>query len=1346
MPLPTASGALSSQGMTALSYSPVVTVSVTDDYVWGFTTPNRNVFLTLRTGVTTKGAGLGWSDDVGYFFGSFYDAGLPVGVEPGDSVDVTVDGVTTTIEVVNITGAVNPAADTVSGTGPINNHVSVFIWPNYSVGTTTGPLGNYSADFSGLVDIQAADWAEVSYQNDNGDWISYDFGAQGPFVVGETYNEVFGYAAPDQEVDIVIADADGSPKASTTITADSNDGFYWYYPDPDIVAGDRVTVTIGGVANATVVADLTVGADLDTEIVSGTGPASEQLMAHLYDRVANGWDLHQQTVTTDAGGAYTANYSIMADIRRYDWVAVFHADAAGNETVIWRHPPLLSVNETYNNVWGYAPPGSEVTLTLRTGGTVKETVTATADDSNGYLRADFSEDVVPGDDVDASGGLVATVHVPNGALTALANVGTDTVSGTAPASSDLWVRGWYSGRGYYRSFEDYVISAGDETYQDDLSGRYDLYNGYEGHVYYSQVDDHKVFVHYHAPMAHVNTTHDELWGYAPEAGASVSVTVTNGGGVKATTTVDASNTDGYFEAFYDGGVDIAPGDTVEVSTNPWNDVIGIQDIQITVDPDTAIVSGTGPANETMVVEAWGDGYGYAAVPSDGSGNYVADLSGEVELGDGDRVRVGYFNDDGNEVYGYYFTPYVRANQSHEWVDGQTPYPHADVELLLWDGGEDLKGTGFNHSDDNGWFNTTNVYTTGAQVNIEVGDVLEARIAGESPIFVEVVPMQGDVNATAETVWGNVAAVPEGSLVRVEMWGGPGGSRATTTDAAGDFAVDFSLDDIRDGYYMGIWYVRPDGNQVGIVRSPLHLGINLINDHFWGETSPGLPVTLTLRADDGTPKAEIFATADAEGRMSDNFGADVVSGDTVEAEGADGRFTSVYVENLSAAGDASDDAVYGVAPPSAHLNVNVSGHGEGANRDTWSDDDGWWEVYFGDIFDIQVDDQGWVIYMNEDGHQIQASFTVEPFIQVHMRNYDWVQGRVAPNAWVDITLRDNLGVVKGTYDDWSRGDGWFGSWCILDDDGHCVDIAPGDTVEVVYDGSDPIIVPVIEITGIVDSAANTISGQVLADDLPTDAWTDIWWTREGAGQSFTTDEFGNYLVDYNPYDVLPGHWVNIWYTNPDGHQLGAIFSELRLDVHVSHDDVDGIAEPGRTVAMTLRAPDGSVKDEATDIANYEGQFGAVFSEDIAPGDTVEATTNPETSVYIEDVTIDVDVDADTVCGTAPPDAWLQVGIHGGPWWELAADEFGDYCADFSHEYDIGPGDEGEVHYESPEGHRLYYSFFVPYEPYVEVHQTHNWVAGRTAWPNSWVDITLRDSLGEVKGSYSDWSDGDGWFGG
>jgi len=384
------------------------------------------------------------------------------------------------------------------------------------------------------------------------------------------------------------------------------------------------------------------------------------------------------------------------------------------------------------------------------------------------------------------------------------------------------------------------------------------------------------------------------------------------------------------------------------------------------------------------------------------------------------------------------------------------------------------------------------------------------------------------------------------------------------------------------------------------------------------------------------------------------------------------------------------------------------------------------------YDMRLKDQdrqGRVGYRTVEAQQMQLHQT-SPFIRVHMRNYDWVQGQVQPNASVAITLTNDIGDVKGTAFLTSDGNGWFHS-NIHDEYGHCcVDIVAGDTVEVIADSGDPIIAPVVEITGVVDSAANTITGQILADTLPAQGRAEIWWTREGTSQDFTTDGAGNYTVDFSPYDVKIGHWVDIWYTNPDGNQVGALFSDLRLEVDVSHDNVNGITDPGRTVTMTLRAPDSSVKEEATDIANDEGQFGADFSEDIAPGDTVEAMANPSTSVYIEDVTIDVDVDNDTVCGTAPPDAWLQVGIHGGPWWDLAADATGAYCADFSEEYDLQSGDSGQVRYESPEGHRLTYNYYTSFLQ-ANVNQSHEWLNGETT-PGSVINATL-------------WRDGDavGW---
>jgi PKD repeat protein len=283
--------------------------------------------------------------------------------------------------------------------------------------------------------------------------------------------------------------------------------------------------------------------------------------------------------------------------------------------------------------------------------------------------------------------------------------------------------------------------------------------------------------------------------------------------------------------------------------------------------------------------------------------------------------------------------------------------------------------------------------------------------------------------------------------------------------------------------------------------------------------------------------------------------------------------------------------------------------------------------------------------------------------------------------------------------------------------------------VVHDSGNPIVVPVIEISGTVNSDVNIIEGQILDVPFPANGRAEVW-TRNGSGQDFTTDEYGNYFVDFSPFDVKSGHWVNIWYIYPEGHTVGSIFSELRLEIDVTYNNVWGITVPGTAVTMTLRDAWGKVKEEAFDTANADGQFQASFSEDIAPGDTMEASTNPTTSVYIEEIIANVDMDNDTVCGTAPPSAYLGVQIYGGPALEVVADDTGSYCADFGGHYDIKPGDSGEVWYGNPDDHQLHYPFYTPHL-WFRANYTHDSVDGSTS-PNAIVWITATDSLGTFKG--------------
>ncbi|MBC8422427.1 MAG: right-handed parallel beta-helix repeat-containing protein, partial [Chloroflexi bacterium] len=1250
-----------------------ITASLAFDGLRGQAVPYALITATLKDGggafkgyAVARADGTGWFGGIGWSgWTYFYNQGRMVDIAPGDQIDFNVNGVLTTIDLGDITGTLDPNTDTLTGNigGSVAYPLAATLATHgLEIPFTVNAPGDFAYDFAALTDIRQDDDVDVTYQAAPGFTISNWIVPRDGYTVYVNWDELWGYTTPGAEVAVTIRDGGGAVKDSGTATAFSLLGYWDYLAGADILPGDTVEVQVGGGTYTSTVANITTSFDLANDLVSGTGPAGSEifLMTCQQEGVECHW--YEAEAATDGSGNYSSALfgSGPLDLDRASWVYAGHSDTPRADTTYYGAPPLARVNITYNNVAGMAEAGATVTATLHdSGGAFKDEANAVAEPWS-YYALYFDADVIPGDSVEVTGGGVnTTVVVQN--LTAFADANADTVSGEAPVSAPMYL---YGRRWPGRYFGERFTAGADGTYTYALGGRLDLLNGYNGHTYYAQADDHRAFYHWYAPVVHVNQTHSGVWGYAPRPGDTVNVTVRDsGGGVKAERSVAASGQDGYFRTFYDGSVRIVSGDTVEVATDSWATVVNVVDLQATLDRDTDVASGSGPADSVIHVQTENYGYADLWVPSDASGNWMADLSGMADLESNAWVRVAYEDAAGNEVYTYHIVPYVRVNQTHDWVQGNVQ-PNVPVTATLLAPDSTVRGVGTTWSGDDGCFHTDFWDEWDDRADVQTNDTVQVE-AGDSFFDVFVIPMTGDVDPAADTVCGQMFDGDFPAPFFVDIWGTGGDThREGTTDEFGNYCADYSGSlDIHDGHDAFIVYTNPDGNQVGIVRSYLRMGVGITGDWLDITTAPGLDITATLwSAGYGEVKDTQYRTANDDGSTWLGFDADVQPGDIVEVE-ADGRLVSLDVVNLSASGDPDTDTVSGTAPPDSYVEAEVWGHGDDHWDDTTSDEFGDWDIYFGDEYDVQPNDRGQAWWTHDDGHWFQIDFAI-PYVEVHFRNYDWVQGRVAPNAWVDITLRDSLSEVKGAYSNWARGDGWFGGWCVLDDYGNCVDIAPGDTVEVVYDGSDPIIVPVIEITGIVDAAANTISGQILADDLPTEAWTDIWWTREGAGQSFTTDEFGNYFVDYSPYDVLPGHWVNIWYTNPDGHQLGAIFSELRLEVDVSHDNVNGLTELGRDVTMTLRAADGSIKDEATDTANYEGYFGAGFSEDIAPGDTVEAATNPETSVFIEDVTIDVDVDADTVCGTAPPDAWLHVGVHGGPWWDLAADEFGDYCADFS----------------------------------------------------------------------------------
>ena len=69
--------------------------------------------------------------------------------------------------------------------------------------------------------------------------------------------------------------------------------------------------------------------------------------------------------------------------------------------------------------------------------------------------------------------------------------------------------------------------------------------------------------------------------------------------------------------------------------------------------------------------------------------------------------------------------------------------------------------------------------------------------------------------------------------------------------------------------VGIWYVRPDGHMVGIVRSDFRLETELRDNDIWGRTTPNTRVDLTLPSG-GTVKGTAITWSDSEGNFGNRF--------------------------------------------------------------------------------------------------------------------------------------------------------------------------------------------------------------------------------------------------------------------------------------------------------------------------------------------------------------------------------------------------------------------------------------------------------------------------------------------
>ena len=308
-----------------------------------------------------------------------------------------------------------------------------------------------------------------------------------------------------------------------------------------------------------------------------------------------------------------------------------------------------------------------------------------------------------------------------------------------------------------------------------------------------------------------------------------------------------------------------------------------------------------------------------------------------------------------------------------------------------------------------------------------------------------------------------------------------------------------------------------------------------------------------------------------------------------------------------------------------------------------------------------------------------------------RTHDWVQGKAPSNTTIYVTVkRDGQVIATGQGSTGGGGTDWNVN--PQRPEGGGVDMLTGDVVEVTA-GAQSASVVLIDMDGAVNATTDVVGGKLVGVPFPADVRVEVW-RSDGQSRDLQTDNQGNFSFDFKtlvpPYDIHPGDMVGIWYVRPDGHMVGIVRSDFRLDTELRDNDVWGMTTANMRVDLTLLSG-ATVKGTTTAWSDREGSFGTRFRNaagqdvDIMVGDIINGAAGGKTATMTipQPFSANYDYNADTVCGQAPAGAQVQVDLYGyGTQWPTATAS-NSYCATFTGNPGIEA--EGEARIELPLGH-------------------------------------------------------------
>jgi sRNA-binding protein len=993
---------------TPLAEDPSVTFQVApvDDWVQASSswTPGATITLTIEDGGVVVYSDSQTADSGGYFNFNLWDK---FDLQRGQLVTVS-DGTTTkTHTVVNLfVDGVDMTVDTVFGRAEAGASVDVWVHGDGNLTVMADSSGNWTADFSGLGDLNYL--SDGGSQQRDGDGDSTGVWWSSPQIQVAPVDHWVQPSrpwTPGTTITLTVEDS-GVAVYSESQVANTDGNFNFnLWNKFDLQRGQVVTVSDGTITKTHTVTNLFVdGVDITADNVFGRADAGTSVEVWVHgDGNLN--------VTVDGSGNWTADFSSMTDLTYLSDGGSRQVDSDGDSTGVWWSSPRIQVSpeDDWVEAWRPWTPGTTITLTIEDGGAIMYTDSQTAD-ANGYFNFNLWDvfDIQRGQVVTVSDGTTTKTHTVMDLFVDGVNVAADTIFGRADAGTSVEV--WVHGDGNLN-----VTADGSGNWTADFSGLTDLTLLSDGGSRQYDSDGDATGVWWDSPRFQVSP--DDNWvqswnRWTP--GTTISLTIEDGGTVVYS---DSQTTDsrGNFHFSLWDVFDLQRGQVVTVSDGTITKTHSV--INLYVDGvDVAADTISGRAGAGTAVDVWVNNYGNLTVTADSSGNWAADFSGMTDIDYLSEGGAEQADADGDGTWVPWATPRFQVAPEDDWVQSWSRWtPGATITLTIEDGGVVVYSDS-QTADTNGNFN----FNLWDRFDLQRGQVVTVSDGMTTKTHTVIDYYVDGVNIAADTIFGRAEAGTS-----VDVWVHGNGNLTTTVDGSGNWTADFSgMTDLTylsdggsqqfdsDGDATGVWWASP-----GLQVSP---DDNWVQS--WNRWASGTIISLTIE-DGGTEVYSASQTADAHGNF--NFDVSVldlqVGQKVTVSDGTTTKTHTVIDVNVTDI-DTDTDQIHGTANPGARVWVWVNLFDNGSGRSAIADPSGDWMVDFsvaGDgqpIYDITSITRVGINEFDDDGDSSYRQFG--PPVQQNrgvavtaVDNHVWM----ASSAYGTVTRLDNDGNILKVID-------------------------------------------------------------------------------------------------------------------------------------------------------------------------------------------------------------------------------------------------------------------------------------------------------------------------------------------